>query len=86
MTIKLPKDHRNTFCGLTFLCPICGDRACVWRRLRRQGRTWVDEYYCIHTGQSIQADDLLAALKEAHDDPLPGFVEFALPGEPKVRC
>jgi len=40
---------------------------------------WIDEYYCIHTGQSIQADDLLAALKDVHDDPLPGFVEFALP-------
>ena len=79
MTIKLPKDHKNTFCGLAFICPICGARDCVWRRLRRQGKMWVDEHYCIHTGQSIQADDLLAALKEAHNDPLPVFVEFALP-------
>jgi len=78
MTIKLPKDHKNTFCGLTFICPICGSRDCAWRRLRRQGKNWLDEYYCTNTGQSLQADDLLASLREEHDDSLPMFVEFHL--------
>lgn len=79
MTTNLPKGHKNTFCGLTFICPICGSRDCVWRRLRRRGKNWLDEYYCTNTGQSLQAEALLAALKEEHDEPLPGLVEFALP-------
>ena len=78
MTVKLPKDHENTFCGLTFICPICGGRNCVWRRLRRQGRTWIDEHYCTNTGHTLQAEDLLASLKVDHDEPLPAFIEFHL--------
>ena len=76
--VKLPKGHRNMFCGLTFTCPICGSRNCAWRRLKRQGEVWVDEYYCTNTGQSIQTDDLLVVLKEEHDDPLPTLVKFFL--------